>query len=153
MKIQSTIAGFAGQPTTIIGSLDERTGVLVMVKEVKFREERIDETFALVSNLNLPELDFRFGDDHLGSAIRTYFTRRAQTTIDIMQELQRHLPDNKIESDAVDEGGRRYRIHPEIMNGQIAILAAVALCEKQDPFNAAMQMQEELIDFYRVTSI
>lgn len=161
MNIQVSIGGFAAQATTIIGQLNERTGVLVLVKEVKYRETRIpqkseqDPVFALVSNLDLPDLDFRFEDTHVRDAIRSYFTRKSQMTLDIVpdQGLQRHMPDMKIEMEKVDEGGRRYRVAPDITNGQIAILAAVAFVDRQQALPAAISMADELADFYRVQSI
>lgn len=152
MKIQCTIAGFSGQPSTIIGNLDENTGVLVMVKEVTYREERIAPDFALVSNLDLKELDFRFDDKHLSDAIRSFYTRKAQMTLDIMTGLQRYDPESRIEREAVDESGRRYRVAPDIQNGQVAILAAVSLVEHSGNFSAAKEMADELIDLYRVQS-
>lgn len=152
MKIQSTIAGFKGEPKTLIGNLDERTGVLVVVKEVKHRENRIAPDFALVSNLALPELDFTFEDKHIRDTIRAYYTRKAQGTLDVLNEIRSCEPDNNIEQDAVDEGGRRYRINPDITNGQVAILAAVAFVEHQTGFSTAVSVANELAEFYRVES-
>lgn len=152
MKIQTTIAGFKGEPKTLIGNLDERTGVLVMVKEVKHRESRIAPDMALVSNLALADLDFTFKDEHIRDTIRAYYTRKAQLTLDVMNEIRSCEPDNMIEQDAVDEGGRRYRISPDITNGQIAVLAAVAFVEHQTGFSAAISVANELAEFYRVES-
>jgi len=153
MKIQSTIAGFHGQPVTIIGQLDDRSGILVLVKDVAYREERISDEFALVSNLDLPEVDFRFTDRHLADAIRAYYMRRAQRTLSVEDALRRFEPDNKIEGDSVDEGGRRYRIAGDIQNGQVAVLAAVALATGQATVAACVGMADELAEFYRVQSI
>lgn len=153
MKIQSTIAGFSGEPITMVGNLDEKTGVLVVVKAVKFREERIAPDFALVSNLDLPELDFLFTDKLLRETIRSYYTRKAQLTLDIMTEASRFQPDNKIEQESVDEGGRRYRIAPDIQNGQMAILAMVAIVQAQSHVESAISMANEMADFYSVISI
>lgn len=153
MKIQSTIAGFTGAPTTLLGKLDTNTGVLVVVKEVAYREERIDPEFALVSNLDLPALDLRFGDENIRDAIRGYFTRAAQETIDLVAAVARHAPDHRIERDQVDEKGRRYRLAPDITNGQVAVLACVALIEQQSGFRAAVEMASELAEFYRAETI
>lgn len=151
MKIQATISGFQGAPCTIIGSL-EPNGVLVLVKEIKFREDRAGKDFALISNLNLPSLDMRFEDAMLSQAIRTYYTRKSQMTLEVMKELQRFLPDHKIQLETVDEHGRRYRLADDISNGQMAILAAIQLAENQGKFAATTAMINELTDFM-VTSI
>lgn len=153
MKIQSTIAGFAGQPVSLVASLDKKTGVIVVVKEIKFREERAKEDFVLVSNLDLPSLDLRFSDDLIRDSIRAYFTRKAQITLDLHDAVKRFAPDQKIEQDAVDEGGRRYRLSPDIQNGQVAILAIVALVEHQSGFSPAVNFANEMAEFYRVESI
>ena len=153
MKIQASIAGYAGQPITLLGFLDKDTGVLIVAKEVKYRENREAPDFALVSNLDLPDLDMKLTDDLLRDTIRSYYTRKSQMTMEVTKEVQRYEPDNKIDLEAVDENGRRYKIDPNIQNGQIAVLAMVALIEKQVGFAAAMDMASELKDFYTVHTI
>lgn len=152
-KIQVSIAGFQGQATTIIGAYNEDKGVLVIAKEVKYREERVADDFAVVANVELPVCDFTFTDKHLRDAIRAYYSRKAQGTLDLPQELLRYEPDNAIELQGVDEGGRRYQLRQEITNGQIAILAAVAFVESQKPIQAAISAAHELEDFYGITTI
>lgn len=153
MKIQASIAGFTGQPTTLIANLDDSTGVLVIVKELKYREERAATDVALISNLDLPDLDMRFSDENLQTAIRSFFTRTAQHTLDVMTEAQRHNPATQIERGEVDESGQRYRIASTVTNGQMAVLAIVHMVEKSASFRSAVNMQDELADFYRVISI
>lgn len=153
MKIQATIAGFAGQPITLVAVLDEHTGVLVVAKEVKYREERIAPDFALISNLDLPDLDFSYTDALMRDSIRAYYTRKAQQMLDLNGDLQRHEPDARIELEKVDESGRHYRIAGDIQNGQVAVLGLVAFVESQGGIQAAIEAADELADFYRVISI
>jgi hypothetical protein len=152
MKIQATIAGFKGERKTVLGNLVERTGVLIMAREVKYTEKRLAPDIAIVSNLDLADIDFRFTDKHIGEAIRVYYTRKAHLTLDVLNEIQNFDPGNMIEPDAVDEGGRRYRISPDITNGQVSVLAAVAFVEHQTGFKEAIGMANELSEFYRVQS-
>lgn len=152
MKVQVTIAGFMGQPVTLACVIDDETGVLTVGKQVAYNEDRI-EGFAVVSNLDLADCDYLFTDKHLRGAIRSYFSRSGQDTIAIVPALARYQPDNKIERDAVDETGPRYRISPDIDNGQIAVLAAVAYADAQRPISAAMDAMQELSDFYSITTI
>ena len=42
---------------------------------------------------------------------------------------------------------------PDIDNGQVAVLAAVAFAESQRPVNAALSAMQDLNDFYSVTTI
>ncbi len=153
MKIQATIAGFKGAATTLIGLQDERTGVLVVYKEVKYREERIDPDFAVVSNLDLADMDFIFTDKLLGEAIRAFYTRRAQQTMKLESDVERYNPDNQIDSDSVTESGRNYRISGEIHNGQMAVLAMVAFFEQQKPITVAFEEMKDLTELYSIIKI
>lgn len=153
MRIVTIISGFSGQALTLASVFDEKTGVLVISKQLAYREDRPKPDFAIVSNLDLPACDFTFTEKHLREAIRSYFTRRSQGMLEIDSALGRYLPDNRIEQDGVDEGGRKFRIAPEIDNGQIAVLATVAFIEAQRPISAAINMADELADFYRVMTI
>jgi len=133
--------------------LDDMSGVLLAQKTIKYREERAIQDMALVTNMDLPDLDYRFLDRHLSEAIRSYFTRAGQGLLDIHKDLGRYDPKDKIEMDGVDEGGRRYRIHDEIDNGQMAILMAISFVDSQKTVSAAIDSMNELADFYTITSI
>lgn len=153
MRIITIISGFQGQAVALASVLDEKTGVLVVAKQLAYREDRPKPDMALVSNLDLQSCDFLFSDKHLRDAIRSYFTRRSQGMLEIDSALGRYLPDNRIEQDGVDESGRKFKISPDIDNGQIAVLATVAFIEAQKPISAAIDMANELSDFYRITTI
>lgn len=153
MRILTVISGFAGQAISIASVLDEKTGVLVIAKQLAYREDRPATDFAVVSNLDLESCDFVFTDKHLKEAIRAYFTRRSQGLLELETALTRYLPDNRIEQDGVNETGRLFRIAGEIDNGQIAVLATVAFIEAQKPIVAAIDVADELAEFYRVTTI
>lgn len=152
MKLQVLISGFMGQATTLLCVVDDDTGVLTIGKQVPFSEARM-EGFALASNMDLPECDYLFTDKHLRDAIRSYFSRGGQDMVAFAPSLVRYKPDNRIEKDAVDESGPRYRISPDIDNGQIAVLAAVAFADAQQPLKAVMTAINDLSDFYSITTI
>lgn len=151
--IQSTISGYSGTAVTLMSVLDENTGILVVAKSIEFREDRSDEAAALISNLDLPDLDKRFTDDMLRDAIRSYFTRSAQGTISILDQLNRFRPDNQIEKESVDERGQKYRLNADISNGQVAVLAAVAMADLQRGSSAAIAFMDELADLYTIQTI
>lgn len=153
MRIQVNAAGYHGEPVTLMCLLDERTGVLVISRKINYREERAKEDIALVTNMDLPDLDFRFLDKHLSEAIRCFFTRDGQGLLEIEKDLAQYSPKERIEMVGVDEGGRRYNIHDEITNGQMAVLMAVAFVENQKPITAMIDAANELLDFYTVTTI
>lgn len=153
MRIQVNAAGYAGLPVSMLFLFQEETGGLRADRTVKFREGRVKDDFALVTNLDLPDLDYRFQDKHLSEAIRSYFTMAGQGLLDIGNELGRYDPKEKIEMDGVDESGRRYRIHDEIDNGQMAILMAISFVESQKPIRSIIDMTNELSDFYSIKTI
>lgn len=153
MRIQVNAAGYHGDPVTIMCLLDEQTGVLVVGKKVDYRESRVKPDVALVTNMDLPDLDFRFQDRHLSESIRSFFTRDGQGLLDITKELGLYNPKEKIEMVGVDEGGRRYNIHDEVTNGQMAVLMAIAFVENQKPISAMIDATNELLEFHTVTSI
>lgn len=150
MKIQISIAGFAGAATTLLATYKEETGILAIAKEVTFKETR-QAGCAVVSDLELPEVDYHFTDQDMRGAINAYFARNAQRLIALPDSLIRYQPDNKIEVDAVEATGRKYRIAGDISNGQVAVLAACAFLQAQNPINAAIAMMDDLADFYVTT--
>lgn len=145
MLILCTIGGFQGQPVTLAGSYED--GLLIVAKQLKYREDKPSPEFAMVSNLDLPDIDYRFTDAHFADAIRAYYAWRAQQNLDLVDALSRYSPDNRIESDRVDETGRKYRINPDIDNGQIAVLAMVSYAQRQSGIGSAVDMAKEFADF------
>lgn len=155
MKFSVSISGYGAtgsESVTILCLFDEGTGVLVAGKSIGFSEIRL-EGFAMVTNLQLPERDFLFTDEHLRGAIREYYARSGQGLIDVADELSRWIPDNKIELLGVDERGPKYQLSPDIGNGEVAILAAVAFVLAQEPITGALGAMEEFNELYKITSI
>ena len=153
MNIQVSIAGFADQPCTLIGVLDEQTGVLVIAKSIPFRENRADESMAFIANIDTKDLDWRFSDDHLRAGIGRYFARKDQDLLAIQDSVTRFIPDSRLEMDGVDEKGRNYRIASDITNGQIAVLAMVAYADRQTTMADCQSFCEQLSDIYKPFSI
>lgn len=152
MKIMASVSGFTGSPVTLLALLDDDTGVLAISKPVKYREDRIAPDFAFVTNMPLDDCDFRFTDDLMRDAIRSYFALSAQGVVTISNEAQRYQPDNRIERDSIDERGPKYRVSPDLDNGQAAVLALVAFTEHQRNVGAAIAAADEL-DEYSFVSV
>jgi len=154
MRIQASIAGYKGKGVTLLGNMDDDTGILVVAKILTpFRNDRAAEDITLITDVDLENVDFMFTEDHIHDAIRSYYVRKAISTIDIVEACSRFNPDNRIEQDGVNEHGRRYRISPDIDNGQVAILAMCALLEMQKPLNATMAAMSELEEIYSIHTI
>jgi hypothetical protein len=152
MKIIASIAGFTGSPTTLAAFFDSETNVIAVAKQIEFREER-PEGYGMVTNLDLDAVDFKFTDKVMQDAIRSYYTRKAQGTLDIVDALQRFHPDNRIEQDEIGETGRRFRISPDIDNGQIAVLAICAFVDTQSSIRGALDAMNDLNEFYGIMTI
>lgn len=148
MKIQASIAGFSGSPITLLAVYDADSGIFFIAKQAKYTTDRSIEGALLVTNMDLPTADFRFSDDDFKDSITSYFDLRSMGALDIDEDLQRWYPDNQIEVDRVDESGKKYRVSPEINNGQVAVLAIAACAAKQRSINAAMDMHAEIHDIY-----
>jgi hypothetical protein len=151
--IQASIAGFEGKACTILAKYSADAGVVTIAAEKPFTRDRLAKEVAMISNLDIPDRDWFFGEDALGVAISAYFEAKGQGEVIVVDALNRYLPDNKIEKDTVDEKGRNFRIAPEVENGQVAILAIVAYVRKNKSTNAAIDMMDEMADFYGVTTI
>lgn len=154
MKFEVSISGYgqSGKPVTLQCFYDHSGDVLVVMREVPFIERRTDG-FALVTNMELQTRDFLFSDDHIREGIREYFARTGLGTIDIDAAIVRYQPDAKIENDGIDERGPKYRLDPEIGNGQVAIIAAVAFIKSQRPVIDAIGAVDDFTKLYDVLSI
>lgn len=152
VKFMVSIAGYSGPAVTLLCALVNDDGVLVIADESALQEQR-KEGFGVVTNLDLPSVDYRFTDDQLRDAIIAYYARDSQDTLDLDNKLARHSPGQSIATDGIDERGPRYRLSADITNGQIAVLAACAFCARQTPVARAMSMADELTELYRAFTI
>ncbi|SER35668.1 MULTISPECIES: hypothetical protein [Pseudomonas] len=147
-KIQVSIGGYQGRPVTLLCALDDSTNVLTIAAESPILTER-KEGFAVVTNQDTDSFDMKFTDDLIRDAITSYYARSSQETLAVLDALARFSPDNAITKDSFDERGPRYRISPDIQNGQLAILAACAFADRQQPMNAITSMASELMQLYQ----
>lgn len=152
VKFQVSIAGYNGPATTLHCVIIKADNMLVIADEFPLEEAR-REGFGMVTNLDLHAVDYRFSDELLRDAIQAYNTRQSQQTVDVLEKLARYSPSNAITNDGYDERGPRYRINPEITNGQVAVLAACAFADVQAPVNKALAMMDDITALYQLTTI
>lgn len=152
VKFQVSIAGYNGPATTLHGVIVVADNVLVLASEHPLEEARRDG-FGMITNIDLASVDYRFTDQLMREAIISYFVRQSQQTLDIVDKLARHAPGNSITNDGYDERGPRYRISPDITNGQIAVLAACAFADVQSPVAKAISMMDDITALYNLTTI
>lgn len=155
MKFVVSISGYGAdgaQAVTLVCFHDAETDFLVVDSSMEFAEQR-PEGFALVTNLPLQTRDFLFTADHIRDAIRDYYARDGQGIIDIDDVLQRYRPDGKIERDGIDERGPKFRLSPDIGNGEVAVLAAVAFVSFQEPISGAITAMGDFTKLYTAIEI
>jgi len=143
----ASIAGYAGEPTTLVALLDHATGVLAIAKSVKYREER-EDGFAFVTNTRSAAYDCQFREEYLTESIRDYKESDGNGTVVLSDETQRYRP--RIEADGVDEKGQKYRLAPDIQNGEVAVLALTYYLQCQRQIHNQNEAMEELMSIISI---
>lgn len=147
MKIQTSITGFRGPPVTLVSMIDDDTGLLVIAKPVAYRQERIDDTFAFVTNTKSSGHDYQFNDDDLSAAISVYFRDTALELITLADAVSRFNPQSRLEADSMTDLGMRYRIGTDIDCGQIAVLATAFFYDKQQSIKSTLDILSDYLCF------
>lgn len=141
MRIQASIIGYAGKPATVLATFVD--GVVFVAKSVKHRAERVSDS-VLISNAELPALEFRLVEADLGKAIEAFSHLRSSGCLSMADTVQACDPSGAIEQDGITETGRKMRISPDIKNEQIAVLAIALYASRAATNNKVMNMLDEL---------
>ncbi|WP_321946591.1 hypothetical protein [Paraburkholderia sp. J10-1] len=148
IKIQTAITGYQGLPVSLLGGLDTETGLLMVAKEMPYGDREATATFIT----NDPRTDERDGlfidDEKLQRALRLFFRMRRTGLIDLMKTVSKHDPENRIESDGTTERGVRYRLAPDISNGNVAVLAMVEAADTAYRIEEASSFADELSSMF-----
>lgn len=154
IQIQANINGFTGRPATVLGALDEDTGILV-VAAVADRLPRRDGC-VLIETDNRADRDSLFEHSSLKEAITAYYDLKGSVAEDGRSALLRFTdramraePASVIEVDGVDIDGPAYRISPLAGNVQIGALALCWYAHKVGAVNDAANMADELSQLLR----
>lgn len=153
MKIQASVGGYGGsgaEPITLVALKDEATGVLVILKKVEYRSAP-EAGHAFVTNLKLDNYDCLFKEEHLGDAIRAYKEAEGMGTIVLGPEAQRYAP--RIQSDGIDAQGQKYRLHENMTNGELAVLALTHFMSRQRAISATAGAADKLFSMYEIFSV
>lgn len=150
IKIQANITGFSGKPATVLGALDENTGILVVAKSVPMIPRF--EDCLLISSDARGDRDATFTHGHIQDAISAYFKLRGEVAADGKTALLRFGelaamadPSSVIENDGVDAtSGPRYRIAPDASNAHVAALAMCRYAVTSAAVGDVMDMMDEL---------
>lgn len=151
LKVQATMQGYMGKPATVLGALDEETGILVIVKSVS-AIPRFEDSFLIAADPH-GDRDSLFTDSDLADAIGGYFKLKGSVAEDGVTTCLRFRelaatadPAAVIEHDGVDVSGPKYRIAPDASNAHIATLAICAYAARQCAIGDTLDMADSLTD-------
>lgn len=147
MKIMASISGYAGERVTLVAFLDPVTSVLAIAKPLLYRESR-EEGYAFVTNTRSDAYDCLFTEEHWDEAIRAFKVSQGNETMTLADLTMRWQP--RIENDGVDEKGSKYRLHDDMTNGEVAILALVYFQQRQLAITTANNAMDSWTDLITI---
>lgn len=153
MKIMVSIGGFGpagAMPVTLMAFKSNALGTMTVLNQITYREFP-DEGFAFVTNLRLKNYDCLFKEEHLAAAITAYKEAEGMGTILLADDVAKWRP--RIESDGVDTQGQKYRLHGDIGNAEVAVLALAHFMSRQRGIESVTQMSDDIARLYQITSI
>jgi hypothetical protein len=146
VKIRVNIAGFHGSATSLFCAFDPDNDILLIVSEAEQYESTRREGFLHITNQDRDEtIDATFNNDEVKDAIVAYFEAESLKLLAYGAKATRCNPASKIERDGIDVNGPRYRIAPDMSNGQVAVLVACRYAALQRHVGSAQEMMDELI--------
>lgn len=135
--IQASIGGLGvGAGTEVVfGELDMPSGVLLIDRAITLRagdpEIRRANCAVVTNNPSFDDRDELFTEDQFRRAIEDYFSLAGRGLLVLEDAVARHNPQAKIEPDGLDERGRKFRLAPDITNGQVAVIVACWFAMRQ----------------------
>lgn len=139
------IAGYAGEATTLYGAYDPGTDVLAIVKMAKEYDGGPRDGFLKITNQERDAaFDGLFLEEETREAILAFYDLEALKLLNLQGDAARANPSSKIERDGMDEGGIKFRIHPDTSNAQVAVLAACLFAGRQRDYQRTSDFMDEM---------
>ncbi len=142
IRVQAIISGYQGKAVNLLGAMHTETGLFIVAKEQALTA-RTDGALTVSNNGRLDDRDRLFDEDKLQRAIRLYFSLKGQGLLELLPEVQKHDPAQRIQVDGMNDRGTRYGLSDEITNGHVAVLA---MLEAADLSTAADTTSETAAD-------
>lgn len=146
IQIQATFAGYSGSAATVFSAYDPTSRVLVIAREVAYREDRREGCVVLTNVDGIPT-DSRVRDDDMRDCILAYYALRNGVAADgkgsrlvLDRSVMRANPEAVIERDGIDERGPKYRVADTITSAQMAVLATCRHAAKSDAVSSVVSM-------------
>ncbi len=146
VRLRINIGGFGtDEPVSVRAAIDVASGRVRIATEGPL-EVKDRPGWVLVSNLMFGDqrVDVQFRQDDLRAAIGAYFDMSSMQLLSFAPGMERCRPDAKIESDGMDERGRRYRVMPDCGNRHVAVTVAAWYASQQLGMDAAMDMFDDI---------
>ncbi|MEJ7804441.1 MAG: hypothetical protein WKG03_00755 [Telluria sp.] len=147
IRIQAEISGYGGPAVNVLGALDPESGLLIVARELKLGE-RLDDVLVVSNDPRAERRDRLFSEDDLQDAIRLFFRAQSTGMIELLPTVSKFEPAHKIESNGIDENGTKYRLSPDITNGNIAVLALTKLADATYRAQSATDFAEEMASLF-----
>jgi len=154
IRLQVTIGGLSANSNTsgetVLGELDVASGVLLIDASVSVApgmpETRHDGCAVVTNNAGADDHDMLFADADIRDAITEYFSFAGRGLLVLDEAVARHNPGTKIEPDGLDERGRKYRIAPDMTNGQMAVIVMCWAAVRQNGFARQLAAFDDMQD-------
>jgi hypothetical protein len=143
IRIQAEISGYKGPAVNVLGALDPESGLFIVAKELKLGE-RLEGALVVSNDPRSQRRDRLFTEEDLQEAIRLFFRAQSNGLIELLPATTKHEPSHRIEADGIGEKGTKYRLSPDMTNGNIAVLALAATADGTFKAQAATDFCDEL---------
>lgn len=151
IKIMASFSGYSGNPVTLGAMFDPDVNVLTIVKPLNWRD-RPDEGFVMVTNLDLPDVTYKFTEDDLHAAIKSYFKRESMGNVALNEAAKRFTPDSKIQRLAIEKTGSKFEISGDVDNGTMAVLALSFFVDKQSEIEGVLDALDDYFEEFGLPS-
>lgn len=147
VNFRINIAGFAGSAITLFAAYSFDKDLLLVAKEAPEYEGGARDGFLKITNQARDgAYDALFNADvEMADAIKSFFDFEGMHRLTLSQAVQRHGPGTKIERDGFSDTGQKYRIAPDMSCGQVAVMVACLMADRQRGVAAAESFAMDML--------
>lgn len=147
VRIQAEITGYQGKAVSLLGALDTESGLFIVAKELQVGDR--PEGAIVVSNDPRSERrDSLFCEEKMQDAIRLFFRAQATGMVELLASMSKHDPAHRIEAGGLDEHGTKYRLSPDVSNGNVAVLALIHAADNAYKAQSVSDFSAELAEMF-----
>lgn len=146
VKMRINVAGFLGNPVSMMCAFDPATDVLLIARANDYETTDRAGFLRITTQDKDAFFDAVFPEDDMREAITSYFGLDSLSLINLTDHVRQHEPKNRIERNGIDDHGPVYRINPDITNGQIAVLIASYYAKRQRNVVAVSSFMKLMLD-------